>query len=132
MTTDQSRNYATRSLQVAEEMLADARLLLQHGRLKSAADRAYYAMFHAATAAVSLRVDRLPRSHKALRTLFAQHFIASGQLDRALSRDLAFAFELRQASSYEVDTAFGQETVQDLVDRVERFVATIQRLIASG
>lgn len=110
-------------------MLADAKLMLENGRLKSAADRAYYTMFHAAQAAVSQEVARLPRSHKGLRTLFAQHFVGTNRVPRALSRDLTFAFELRQASSYEVSAEFGEGVVKETVERAEDFIVTIRQVL---
>lgn len=132
MTTGSSQGFVRKSLQLADQMLTDARLMLQNGRLKSAADRAYYAMFHAARAAVSQEVPRLPKSHKAVRTLFAKHFIATQRTDRALSRDLTFAFELRQASSYEVEADVGEDVVQQVIDKAEAFVAAVKKLVANG
>ena len=115
-----------KSLQAASEMLSDARLMYENTRLKSAADRAYYAMFHAAQAALAAEVERLPKSHSGTRTLFAQHLIATNRLDRSLSRDLTYAFELRQSSAYEVEATFGLEAVEEIIARAERFVQVIR------
>lgn len=41
--------------QQAQEFLSDAHALFQQNRLKSAVDRAYYAMFHAVTAALAMK-----------------------------------------------------------------------------
>ena len=79
-------------MQLAEEMLADARFMRDSGRLKSAADRAYYAMFHAVQAALSQTGARPPKTHKGVRTLFARHVVATKKVPRTLSQDLTFAF----------------------------------------
>lgn len=50
MTTEPSPVYVQRELQSADEALSDAVYLLQAGRLRAAANRAYYAMFHAVQA----------------------------------------------------------------------------------
>lgn len=110
-------------------MLADARLMFENRRLKSAADRSYYAMFHAAQAAVSQEVARLPKSHKGLRTFFAKHFVATNRVPRDLSRDLTFAFELRQASSYEVSIEFGEDIVRETIERADNFITVIKKVL---
>lgn len=112
-------------------MLADAKLMLEHGRLESAADRAYYAMFHAAKAAVSIEVNKLPRTHKGVHTLFAQHFVATNKVDLSLHRDLTFGFELRLESSYEVDATFGEDVVQQLIAKADGFISQVRNVIGS-
>ncbi len=46
MTAEPSGDYVREQLRLAEEALSDARYLLEDNRLKAAANRAYYAMFH--------------------------------------------------------------------------------------
>ena len=53
MTTESSQDYVNEQFRLADEALSDARYLLNDNRLKAAANRAYYAMFHAAQAALS-------------------------------------------------------------------------------
>lgn len=89
-------------------------------------------MFHAAQAALSLEVVRLPKSHKGVRTLFARQFVATQRVDRSLSRDLTFAFELRQASSYEVDAHFGGAVVNQVVEKAEAFITRIRQVLGVG
>src|SRR3990172_6816347 len=61
--------YARTRLELAREMLADAKSLCDEGRLRSAADRAYYTMFHAAQAALAGRGEKAPRAPKGLRAM---------------------------------------------------------------
>ena len=63
-----------------------------------AANRAYYAMFHAVQAALATTNVRMPRTHNATITLFSREFVRTGTLDRAHSRNLQDAFDLRQQS----------------------------------
>lgn len=51
------------------------------------------------------------------------------RIDRALSRNLTFAFELRQASSYEVEAEVGEDVVRDVIGKAESFVAEIKKII---
>lgn len=82
-------------------MLADARFNLAAGRVRSASDRAYYAMFHAAEAAVSLEPGvRMPRTHSGMHTVFLRLLVTPGRLPRTLADDLSRAMDLRHSSTY--------------------------------
>ena len=39
------------------------------------------------------------------------------------------AFELRQASSYEVYASFGEDVVEELIEKAEEFVERIRQLM---
>ncbi len=131
MTTEPSRNYVEGRLLLADEMLHDARMLLEKGSLRSAADRAYYAMFHASQAALLSQGIAAPRSHQGLRSAFGKHLIIPGKIERQFGRALTRAFRLRQESSYEAYARRDEETVADLVARAFLFVERMRKLISS-
>ena len=110
-------------------MLADAQLLLAHQRHNSAADRAYYAMFHAALAALFQAVPRLPTSHSGLRSIFGRALVDTRRVDRSLAKDLATAFNLRQNSTYNVAMVMDQAVVQTVVAKAEAFAAAMRQLL---
>lgn len=111
-------------------MLADARLNLAGGRVETAADRAYYAMFHAAEAAVALEPVRLPRTHSGMHTMFVRLFVTPGRLPKELGNDLSNAMALRQTSTYEVMASVDQQSVQEIVAKAEAFVAAISSYLS--
>lgn len=125
-------DYAKKRLLVASEMLSDAKWLLANDRLSSAADRAYYAMFHAAQAALAVRGVTAPRSHRGLRTQFGKHPVLTGVIEREYSRDLALAHQLRQESSYEIYATPESNSVSELVTKAGRFVERIEQFVAAG
>lgn len=110
-------------------MLADAKSLCDEGRLRSAADRAYYTMFHAAQAALAGRGEKAPRTHKGLRSMFGERLVAAGLVEREYSRDLTKAFEMRQESTYEAYGAITGDEVADLVQTAARFVDRVEALV---
>ena len=67
----------------ARRALKTARLSLDDGDVKAAMNRAYYAAFYAATAAL-LAKGEAPKSHKGVHRRFHLHFVASGPLDAAV------------------------------------------------
>jgi len=121
--------YGRTRLELAEEMLADAKALHAEGRLRSAADRAYYSIFHAAQAALAKHGLKALRTHKGLRSQFGERLIATGILGREYSRDLTKAFEMRQESTYEAYGSVTGDEMADLIARAERFVARIRALV---
>ena len=129
MTLEPSSEYVQTRLQLADDMLADARLLFTNSRLKSAADRAYYGMFHAAQAALGSQGVKAARSHRGLRSQFSEHLVATGILEKEYSKDLTFAHERRQESTYEAYGAIGDSDVAELIAKAEKFVSRIRRLV---
>ena len=64
MTMEPSREYVRRCLELADEFLADAKPCLEHLRLRSAINSAYYAMFHASQAILASKGIRRPKPIK--------------------------------------------------------------------
>lgn len=121
--------YVKTRLRLADDMLTDARLLFNNNRLKSAADRAYYSMFHAAQAALATHGIRPPRSHRGLRSQFGKHLVTTGIIEREYSKDLTHAYEMRQESTYEAYATLSVDAVATLIGRAEKFLERINRLV---
>jgi len=99
-------------LELADEFLSDAKLSLEHARLRSAINNAYYAMFHASRAILASKVISPPKTHKGLREMLGKEIIMTGVLEKEYGRDLSEAFEMRQASTYDIYASFGEEVCQ--------------------
>jgi hypothetical protein len=113
-------------------MLADAQVMFDGGRLRSAGDRAYYAIFHASQAAL-LAIGKKPtRSHRGLRSQFGRHLIISGLLERELGRTLTFAHQVRQESTYEAYADADPTEVSTLLNRAREFCDRIRRFVGEN
>ena len=128
MTTGPSPEYVRRHLQLADEAVDDARYLLQGNRLKAAATRAYYAMYHAVIAALAGAGVGIPRTHSGAISLFGRHFVRTGRIGRQFSRDLQDAYNLRQQSDYEAYAEIASLQCKDAVKKAEAFVAQLKAL----
>jgi uncharacterized protein (UPF0332 family) len=106
-------------------MLSDANLMLESESYRSAVDRAYYAMFHAARAALHSESVDLPKTHAGVRNLFGQHFLVSGKLSKDLGQWLSQAFRLRQQGDYEVHADVGEGAARDAVVNAEQFLKAV-------
>src|SRR5690606_5842056 len=83
----------------AHRALEAARRDLDAGDADNAVARIYYAVFHAATAA--LHEDGLAaKSHPGTQQLFFERFVRSGRMDRAASSLFASLYQMRQEADY--------------------------------
>ncbi len=114
-------------LERAEDCLAQAQSLLVASWPGAAISRLYYAMFHAATAALLHRgVSR--RSHQGVIAAFGQTFAKSGLIEPRFHRYLADAFDLRQESDYQPVVHLTNEQAREMLERAREFVAACRRL----
>lgn len=129
MTMEPSREYVREYLQASEETLQEAKTLLARRFPKGAASRAYYAMFYAVQAALALVNVRKPKTHSGAITLFGQHYVVTGKIDKRFAGDLRDAYDLRQRSDYEIRAHIGEDEVRETVRRAEGFVSEVKRVV---
>lgn len=114
---------------ISNRFLKSARLLKKDGDLRTATDRAYYAMFHAAEAALRMK-GVTTKSHHGLISQFHQEYIKTGLVDPKLGAFLRKAFDMRQESDYEVYAEPDKKQVGELVERAHSFVKLLKQLLA--
>ncbi len=116
-------------LERADDCLAQAELLLASSYPGAALSRSYYAMFHAATAALLHRgIER--RSHQGIIAAFGQTFAKTGIVDIRFHRYLADAFDLRQESDYRAVVRLTDEQAREVLGWAEDFVNVCRKLCA--
>jgi uncharacterized protein (UPF0332 family) len=108
---------------------ASARALLDLNDVDGACNRAYYAMFDAARAALlasgALAQPHLMKTHSGLMAAFGLHLIKNGPLSRELGRLLKRAEEIRLVADYTGDSV-ELDDARELVGQAERFVDTMR------
>ncbi|MEX2705306.1 MAG: HEPN domain-containing protein [Candidatus Freyrarchaeum guaymaensis] len=129
MTTEPSREYVRRCLELADEFLSAARLCIKYSKQRSAVNNAYYAMFYASLAILASKGVKLPKTHEGLRRLVGKEIIKAGLLEKEFGRYLSEAFEMRQASTYDVYVSFSEETIRETMKKAELFTERIKRLL---
>lgn len=115
--------------QLADEFLKAAEDNLELGHLRVAAHNAYYAMFHAVTAALLTKGKKDIKSHSALIQLFGQEFVKIGLVGVEMSQLLREAFDLRQQSDYEIAAALDEHNLEQVVERAKEFVKKIKETL---
>lgn len=88
----------------SEKALSSSKLLLQAGDTDGACNRAYYAMFDAARAALHYagkeEVAITTKTHSGMITAFSLHLVKSGTLDVELGRSLNKVEDIRLMADY--------------------------------
>jgi uncharacterized protein (UPF0332 family) len=119
---------ATALLAKARESLASAKADLEAGRLNGASSRAYYAMFHAARAALEMRgIATGGQRHGTIIGRFGRTFVKHGPVDPALGRALNKTLELRKEGDYDLASPHADD-VRAALRNAEALVAAISEL----
>ena len=129
MTHGPSQEYIARQLELADEALRAAELLLENGHLKAAANRAYYAMFYAAMAALMRSGGDLPRTHGGVTNQFGLRYVRTGIIDSELAGTLQDVYELRRQSDYELYAYFSEDEIRQAVQNARAFVDEVKRAL---
>jgi uncharacterized protein (UPF0332 family) len=106
---------------------ASARLLFQVGDLDGACNRAYYAMFHAARAAlIAAKVsDAGGKTHSGVIAAFGLHLVKNGPFPVELGRAFNHLEHVRVIADYR-DEAIDVEDVRAAIEQAEEFVGAVR------
>jgi len=108
---------------------ASAKILLDTGDIDGACDRAYYAMFNAARAALLVSGAPVPpdisRTHSGLIAAFSLHLVKTGRVSVDLGKALNKVEELRLIADYKGDT-IDLEQAAWAVQSSQTFVLSMQ------
>jgi uncharacterized protein (UPF0332 family) len=115
-------------LQKADQALDDASYLLEDDRVEAAMNRAYYASFHAARAAL-LTEGEEPSSHAGILSRFSYHFIRTGRISEEVGQVLARAETDRNRADYDAFSVFEIQAAEDLVGDVSQFTEVVRQVI---
>lgn len=115
----------------AAQAVASARVLLETNDADGAANRAYYAMFDAAQAAL-LRSGvpaayALGKTHRGVINVFSAYLVKEGPVSKELGGQLKRAEEVRLVADYNGETVTLADAAE-LVNQAELFVKAMQAL----
>ena len=105
-------------LQKVNRALDDASYLLEDDRVEAAVNRAYYAAFHAARAAL-LTEGEEPTSHAGILSRFSYHFIRTGRISEEVGQVLARAETDRNRADYDAFPVFEIQAAEAVRGRLD-------------
>lgn len=118
-------------LEKARLAVKSARHALEIGDAETAANRAYFAMFHATLALLSERyghdVSRY-KTHATVHSKLGEVAVRSGDMPVAISKLIKGAEALRLRADYDISSAPLAEVVA-MIGHAESFLAEVERLL---
>lgn len=109
----------------AVQAAASAKVLLETGDADGACNRAYYAMFDAARAALLATGFEVGKTHKGVLSAFSDRLVKNGPLPKEIGRLLKHAETFRYVADYECDPVELSDA-RSMVEQAETFVAAMQ------
>jgi uncharacterized protein (UPF0332 family) len=110
----------------AEEMLEVARLNLNNDYYGSVCNRAYFAVFYAASALLFSKGMSFGK-HSAIISAFRQHFIKTGEFDVKWSGIYQRIMSHRQSGDYDINVRVEKEQGVDDLKGAQAFVEEVER-----
>ena len=123
-----NRNMVLAEWSRASEALRAAETLTRNRCYADGISRAYYAILHAAKAALQVH-DVAAESHAGVRRMFGLHLIRPGEIEPEWSAYLVESLDDRLAADYDVETVFSAEDARSECRRSRQFLGRIRRYL---
>ena len=117
-----TKEFVTRQMELAREYLNDSANNFEMGSLRTAVDRAYYAIHHSAVALLCHLGVRPPRSHAGLISVFGQEVVNKGVMPPEFGRMIRLANRNRMAGTYSPYANITESLAQEDVNNARLFV----------
>ena len=127
---DVLKDLSTARIERSKDCLREAKLLLDNGEYRGAANRAYYAAFHALRAVLALD-DFDSKKHSGVISKFRETYIKTGRFTPEMSDTISSLFRIRSASDYDDFYIASKADVEAQYQRAEKLVAEIERYLAT-
>ena len=115
-------------LEKAKKDLSDAKKTLELEMYDTAANRSYYAIFHATRAVLALDGQDYKR-HSGVISSFQKDYIKTEIFDKQMSNIIKNAFDMRTESDYEDFYIIPKEDVKLQVAEAETFITNIENYL---
>jgi uncharacterized protein (UPF0332 family) len=123
-----NRNMVLAEWSRARDALRAAETLTRNRCYADGISRAYYAILHAAKAALQVH-DIVAESHAAVRRMFGLHLVKPGEVEPEWSAYLVESLDDRLAADYDVETVFSKEDASGECRRCREFLNRIKRYL---
>jgi uncharacterized protein (UPF0332 family) len=109
--------------------MATARNALAYGHWRGAVNRAYYTIFHTASAAL-LWLDVERARHSGIQSAFGEFLIKTGKIEPEFGEIYTKARKAREEQDYDVEARpLTAQDAEQIVIYAERFVARLERYL---
>ncbi|MBM4043727.1 MAG: HEPN domain-containing protein [Planctomycetes bacterium] len=129
--SESAKNRAAKELVRARKSLLAAMALLEKGLFEDCVSRAYYAVLHAAKAALAT-VGVASDTHNGVRRMFGLHLVKTGRIEREFAGILTEEHEDREIAEYDVDEEITEETARSRAREAEKFVQRVEQYLRTA
>jgi uncharacterized protein (UPF0332 family) len=130
MQDDMKKTLSKVRLEHAYECLKSAKILLETNDYKGAANRSYYAIYHAMRSVLALDgIDM--KKHSGTISEFRRLYIATQVFERSMSKTISQLFDIRTNSDYDDFYVAAKTEVEEQVQGTEEFVETISNYLSN-
>lgn len=127
---DIRRGYVKYRMETAKENIESAQILLDANKVKPAANRVYYAVFHAMRAI--LAIDGVDfKHHSGVISYFRKEYIKTGKFDKRFSDIIGITSMIRSGSDYDDYYMVAPEDVKQLIGQAQEFYDAVQKYIVA-
>ena len=113
-------------LDQAEETIEDVRILIENNRFRAAVNRIYYGMFYSLLA-LGIKNEFETSKHAQLIGWFNKSFINEGLIDANYGKIINKAFNRRTKGDYDIYIDFDKDTVIEMYNDMQDFIAKIKQ-----
>ncbi len=130
MELEQLRALSQVRLEHADECISAAKSLFESENYKSAANRAYYTVFHAMRAVLAFdKIDM--KHHSGIIAEFRRLYIKTGIFDAELSKIISVLSDSRNDSDYDDFFIVSKEEVAEQIKDAELFLVKIKEYVST-
>ena len=130
MELEQLKALSNVRLEHADECISAAKSLLESENYKSAANRAYYTVFHAMRAVLAFdKIDM--KHHSGIIAEFRRLYIKTGIFDAELSKIISVLSDSRNDSDYDDFFIVSKEEVAEQIKDAELFLVKIKEYVST-
>lgn len=123
-----SYDRASKELERAKKALKASKLLLDSGLFEDSISRAYYAVLHAAKAALTLKGIDID-THEGVKRMFGLHLVKKGEIPKEYARILIAEQEDREIGDYAIEIEIPKDRATKRVVEAEKFLNMIEKFI---
>lgn len=122
---NQTRELSRYRMEQARQCITSAKALVEIDDYKGAANRSYYAIFHAMRSVLALEGKDFSK-HSGVSAYFRKEYIKTEIFDVELSDIISMAFEIRSNSDYDDFYVISMEEVNEQIENAIRFCDAVE------
>jgi hypothetical protein len=122
---------AKKELARATKSLQAARMLLKNQLYEDCVSRSYYAVLHAAKAAL-IKIGIEAKSHQAVKRMFGLHLVKTEQIEKHFAEILTAQQEDREIGDYNIYLNIEQDRASKRVFDAEKFIKRIEKFLKTS